>query len=67
MATLLLVFGGTSMLFSKVAGSIYIPANNLRALPFLTPSLVFVICRLFNDDQHEVVPHYSSSLHYSNI
>ena len=55
------------MLFSKVAGSIYIPANNLRALPFLIPSLVFVICRLFNDDQHEVVPHYSSNLHFSNI
>ena len=67
MATLFLVFGGTSIPFSRVAGPIYIPTNNIRALPFLTPSLVFVIFRLFNDDQCEVVLHYSFNLHFSNI
>ena len=36
---------------------------------FSTPSLTFVICRLFNDghsDWCEVVPHCSFDLHFSN-
>ena len=41
-----------------------------RRVPFFsTPSLIYVICRLFNDghsDQCEVVPHCSFYLHFSS-
>ena len=43
MATLFLVFWGTSILFSIAAASIYIPTNSIRGLPFLhilLPTLV---------------------------
>ena len=35
MATLLLVFRGTSILFSKVAAPTYIPSNSIGRFPFL--------------------------------
>ena len=61
MANLFLVFYGTSILFSIVTAPIYILTYSVRRFPFLhsvrrypfllfsTPSLSFIICRLFND------------------
>ena len=69
MATLFLVFKGTSILFSIVTAQIYIPTNSVGGFLFFTPSPTFVICRLFDDghsDQCEVVPHCSFNLHFSN-
>ena len=41
-----------------------------KSIPFSPhPSLAFIVCRLFDDghsDQHEVIPHYSFDLHFSN-
>ena len=45
-ATLFLVISGTSILFSTVAASVYIPTNSSL---LSTPSPAFVICRLFSD------------------
>ena len=70
MVALFLVFKGTSILFSIVALSIYIPTNSARALPFLhilSKHLLFV--DFFYDghsDWYEVLPHYSFDLHFSN-
>ena len=68
MVVLFLVFEGTSILFSIVAVSIYIPTNSARGFPFLTPSPAFI--RRFFDDGHsdwcEVIPHCSFDLHFSN-
>ena len=71
--TLVLVFWGTSTLFSIAAVPIYILTNNVRRFPFGSlfsiPSLTFIICGLFNDvhsDECEVVPHCIFDLHFSN-
>ena len=57
------------MLFCIVAAPIYIPTNSVGGFPFSTPSLAFVICRLFNDghsDWYKVIPHGRFDLHFSN-
>ena len=43
-AVLFLVFEGTSILFSIVAASIYIPTNTAHGFAFLTSSPTFVVC-----------------------
>ena len=51
--TLFLVFYGTSILFSIVTAAIYILTYSVRRFPFplfSTPSLSFIICRLFDDN-----------------
>ena len=70
MATLVLVFWGTSTLFSIMAAPVYIPTSTpmlQKDSLFFIPSLTFVICRLFNDDHSdwcEGVPHWSFGLHF---
>ena len=57
-----------AIMSSMVAISIYIPTSSARGLPFLTPSLAFVVCG-FSDGhsaQCEVVSHCSFGLHFSN-
>ena len=62
-------FLGTSILFSIVAVSIYIPTNSARGFHFLHTSPASDVCR-FSDDTHsnrcEVIPHCSFDLHFSN-
>ena len=62
MVILVLIFWGTSILFSIVAAPIYIPTNSVGGLPFLLPSPTFIICRFFNNghsDESKMVPHCS--------
>jgi len=69
MATLVLVFWGTSILFSVAAVPTYVCTNRVGRFPFLHTFSSIVICRLFNDghsDQCEVVPHCSFDFHFSN-
>ena len=70
MMVLFLVFKGISILFSTVVICIYIPTNYTRVFPFLTSSLVFIVCIFLDDghsDWHEVrTTHYSFDLHFSN-
>ena len=42
------VFKGSYMLFSIVIAPTYIPANSVGASFFPVPSLILIICRLFN-------------------
>ena len=69
MATLVLVFKETSILFS-VAAPIYIPTTSSGGwVLFSSPSAAFANYILFNDghsDQCEVVLHCSFDLHVSN-
>ena len=62
MATLFLVFQGTSILFSIVAAPSYIPTNSLRCFSFIhTLSSIFYY-RVLNDghsDPREVVKRWS--------
>ena len=56
-------------MFSTVAVSIYIPTNSARGFLFFTPSLGFIICRIFDyglSEWCEVIPHCSFDLHFSN-
>ena len=46
-ATLFLVFWGTSILFCIVAAPTYLPTNNVEGFPFSTLSVAFIVCRLF--------------------
>ena len=49
--------------------SIYIATNSVGEFPFTTPSLAFIVCRLFDDghsDRFEVIPHCSFDLHFSD-
>ena len=60
MATLFLVFWGTSILFSMVAAPTYIPTNSVEGFPFLHTLSTICFCWHFNDshsDWYEVVPH----------
>ena len=69
MATLFLVFKGTSILFSIVATPIYLPVVYESSL-FSTPSPAVMICRLFDvgrADWCEVIPHCHFDFHlFSN-
>ena len=54
MVTLFSVCWRTSILFSIVAAPVYIPTNGVEEFSFLLlllPSSLFIICRLFDDDQ----------------
>ena len=69
MATLFLVFKGTSILFSIVAAPIYIPTIRVQGFLFSTSLPVFVICGLFDDsysDRYEVISHCGFDLHFSD-
>ena len=58
------------MLFSIVAAPTSSPPTVQEGSLFSTPSLAFIICRLFNDghsDWCEVIPHCSFDLHFSII
>ena len=53
-------------MFSTEAVSIYIPTNSARGFLFFTPSLGFIICRIFYyglSEWYEVIPHCSFDLH----
>ena len=73
MVVLFVVFEGTSILFSIVAVSIYIPTNSARVFPFLhTLSSIycFTVCTFFDDghsDWCEVISHCSFDLHFFKI
>ena len=44
-------------------------SNSVRGFPFSTPSLAFILCRLFDDghsDWCEMMPHCGFDLHFSN-
>ena len=63
MVALVLVFYGTSILFSIMAAPVYIPINSARGFPFLylfLPFLALTVCRFFDDG------HSDSDLHFSN-
>ena len=60
---------GIFTLFSIVAVLVCIPTNSVRWFPFLSPSPVFIVCRLFDSshsDWHEMVPHWGFDLHFSD-
>ena len=62
MVVLILVFKGTSILFSIMAIPVNSPTNSGGGFPFPTSSPAFVICRLFNEGHSnlcEVIPHCS--------
>ena len=73
MATLLLVFSGTSIQFSIVAATTYILTNNVGRFFFLHSlsstyySYIF-IHRLFDgrSDWYEIISHCSFDLHFYN-
>ena len=68
MATLFLVFWGSSILFSIGTAPVHIPTNSVGVSLFSTLSSAFIVCRLFDDghsDQHEV-SHYGFDLHFSS-
>ena len=54
MVALFLTFEGTSILFSIVATSVYVPTTVQEGSPFFTSSPVFAICRLFDDRESKV-------------
>ena len=65
MVVLFLVFKGTSILFSIVVVSIYIPSNSVGGFPF-HHTLSRIVSRFFDNghpDQREVIPHCSFDLH----
>ena len=47
------IFWGTSILFSKVVVSIYIPINNIGGFPFTTSPPEFIVYRFFDDAHSE--------------
>ena len=54
MATLFLVFYGTSIVFSIVAALIYIPTNSVGGFPFqYTPFPAFIISIHFNNGHYD--------------
>ena len=69
MVVLFLVFKGTSILFSIVAVSIYIPPTVYEGSLFSTLSPTFIVSRFFDNghsDGCEVVSHCSFDLHFSH-
>ena len=57
------------ILFSIVAVSIFIPINRKEGSLFCTPSLAFIVCRLFADghyDWYEMILHCSFDLNFSH-
>ena len=66
---LFLVFKGFSVLFSRMAVSVYMPTNSIGGFPFLYIFSAFIVYRFFDDghsDWCEVIPHCSFPLHFSN-
>lgn len=68
MVVVFLVFKETSILFSTVAASIYIPINSVQGLPFLhflinMDFFVFFLVILFSD-RCKVVSHCGFGLHF---
>ena len=66
---LLLVFWGTSILFSVVGVSIYIPTISVGGFPFLHILSAFIAYKFFYDGHSDlcgVIPHCSFDLHLSN-
>ena len=64
---LFLVFWGTSILFSIVTISMYIPTNSIEGLPFSTSLPTPVICCFFENSHSnrcEVLPHCGFDLHF---
>ena len=62
-------FWETSMLFSIVAVSVYIPTTVQEGSLFSISSIAFIFCRYFDDgnsDQCDVIPLCSFDLHFSN-
>ena len=55
MIILFLVFKGTSILFSIMAVSIYIPINSARGFPFLHTLYIIYLCRLFDDGHSDSI------------
>ena len=69
MVVLLLVFWGTSILFSTVAAPIYIPTNSAQGFLFLHTLANIIIYRLFADghsDRCEVISRCGFDLHFSD-
>ena len=70
MIDLFLVFKETSILFSIVAVSIYIPTNNAGEFPSLHTFSGIYCLWIFFDDNHfdrcEVLSHCGFDLHFSN-
>ena len=68
MATLFLVFLGTSILFSVVVAPVYTPTNTTGGFPFYTHSPA-LICRHFDEghsDPCELIFHCIFDLHFSD-
>ena len=69
MTVLFPVFKGISSLFSIVAVLVCIPTNSKRVPFFSAPSSAYIVCRLLDSshsDWHEMVPHLSFDLHFSD-
>ena len=67
MVALVLVFKGTSTLFSKWLYQVTFPLTVWEGFLFSTPSLAFIVCRLLDNgcsDWCEVVPYCSLDLHF---
>ena len=63
----ILVFWETTILFSTVTASIYIPTNSVQEFPFLHILTNIVICGLFDDshsDRCDVTSHWGFNLHF---
>ena len=67
MVALVLVFKGTSTLFSKWLYQVTFPLTVWEGFLFSTPLLAFIVCRLLDNgcsDWCEVVPYCSLDLHF---
>ena len=68
--TLILVFEGTSILFSIVAAPVYISTNSAQGFPFLHILPTLIISCLFDNshsDRCEVIPHCGFDLHFPGV
>ena len=66
-SVVVLVFWGTSKMFSTVATPIYIPTSSIQSFPFLHILPAFVGCVLFDDDHSgrcEVTCHCGFDVHF---
>ena len=65
---LLFIFEETTI-FSIVADQLKFSATVHKGSLFSTPSLAFIICRIYDDGHYdwlEVIPHYGFDLHFPN-
>ena len=70
MVVLLLVFWGTSMLFSTVGAPICIPTNSVQEFQLFTSSPTCVIYGLFDDNHSDrcgVLSHCACDLHFMSL